>query len=328
MAISDRTAALQVYYLSKYNIELWVIMRLGGCIFQQQLCRWLNNNKTDTTTNTALVKRLEEAQLIKIKKVGNKNNILILTYPVLKYFNVNRTVKINGAKIKRSAMVMEKYLLMGYYTRNPIELKNRLEKTSCLAYMTSGHPALRLIQKYIPLLENRGWGVDGLRHQEKIMYQRFDHQTKFLLYENYPPLKLDKEDGQLDLYNLECQNSFISGIRFDKLSNGKEQLQVHADIYNVYEKDPISIAKLVLDTQRTIESIFADYKNDNFADVYITIFSHREFCECYENKIYTYLCSITNEYIGNEELARNRIRMSWLNTKTTLFSNIDPSSIV
>ena len=327
MAISDRTAALQAYYLSKYNTELWVIMRLGGCIFQQQLCRWLNNNKTDTTSNTALVKRLEEAQLIKIKKVGNKNNILILTYPVFKYFRVNRTAKINGAKIKRSAMIMEKYLRMGYYTKDPIELKKRLEKTSCLPYMTTGEPALRLLQKYIPLLENRGWCVDGLKHQEQIMYQRFDHQTKFLLYENYPPLKLDKEDGQLDLYNLECQNAFISGIRFDKLQNGKEQLQAYIDIYNVYEKDPSSIAKLVLDAQRTIESIFADYKNDNFVDVYIQVYSHNEHNVDYENKLYTYLCT-QNEYIGNEELVRNRIRLVFLDSRTSLFSNIDPSSIV
>lgn len=326
MAISDRTAALQVHYLSKHSDILYVIMRIGGCILQQQLCRWLNNNKTDTTSNTALVKNLVESQLVKVRQIGG-NNILIITYPVFKYFKVNRTVKINGAKIKRSAMIMEKYLRMGYYTKDPIELKKRLEKTSCLSYMTTGEPALRLIQKYIPLLENRGWSVDGLRHQEKIMYKRFDHQTKFLLYENYPPLELNKEDGELDLYNLECQNAFISGIRFDKLPNDKEQLQVHADIYNVYEKDPLSITKLVLDTQRTIESIFADYKNDNFADVYITIYSHHAYSEDYENKLYSYLC-IQNEYVGTEELVRSRIRLVFLDSRTSLFSNIDPRSIV
>lgn len=326
MSISDRTAALQVHYLSKHSDILYVIMRIGGCILQQQLCRWLNNNKTDTTSNTSLVKNLVESQLVKVRQIGG-NNILIITYPVFKYFKVNRTVKINGAKIKRSAMIMEKYLRMGYYTKDPIELKKRLEKTSCLSYMTTGEPALRLIQKYIPLLENKGWSVDGLKHQEQIMYQRFDHQTKFLLYENYPPLKLDKEDGQLDLYNLECQNSFISGIRFDKLSNGKEQLQVHADIYNVYEKDPLSIAKLVLDTQQTIEGIFADFKNDNFVDVYIQVYSHNEYNFDYENKVYTYLCT-QNEYIGNIDLAKQRIKLVWFNSKSSLFSNIDPSSIV
>lgn len=193
--------------------------------------------------------------------------------------------------------------------------------------MTTAEPHLRLIQKYIPILKGKGWCVEGLKHQEQILYKRFDYQTKFALYENYPSLELDKEDGELDLYNLECQNSFISGIRIDKLSDNEEQLSVLVDIYNIYEKDPLSIAKLILDTQRTIEAIFADYKNNNFADVYTYVYSHNEYNSDYEKKVYSYLCS-QHEYIGNEELAKSRVKIVFMDNKTTLFSNIDPNRIV
>ena len=324
MATSDKIAALQCYYLNQNNDIFWIILRLGGCIMQQQLCRLLNNNLTDTTKNTALVKKLEEAQLIKIKKIGS-NNVLILTYPVFQYFKINRTVKLNGVKIKRSAMIMEKYLRLGYYSKPPIELKRRLQKTAALSYMTTGQAHLLLIQKYIPILKEKGWCVDGLKNQEEVLYKRFDYQTMFSLYENYPPLELDKENGELDLYNLECNNSFISGIRF--AGEGERQLIVYADIYNVYEKSPLSIAKLVLQTQETLEAIFADYKNDNFAKVYVQIYSHLAYSADYEKKVYTYLCA-QPEYIGNEALAKDMVQLNFLNTKTTLFSNIDPCSIV
>lgn len=325
MGKSEQIYGLQSYYTSKYNEILWVILRIGGCILQQQLCRWINNNQTDTTANTAFVKKLEEGQLIKIKKIGN-NNLLILTYPVFQYFQVNRTVKINGTKIKRSAMIMEKYLRLGYHSKPPVELKKRLSKTATLSYMTTCESHLRLIQKYMPILESKSWRIDGLKHQEQILYKRFDYQTKFALYENSPPLELDKEDNELDLYNLECQNSFITGIRFDIL-NGKEQLKVFADIYNIYEKDSLSIAKLILDTQRTIEAIFADYKNSNFVEVYVQVYSHAAYNIDYENKVYSYLCA-QNEYIGNEELARSIIKLTFMDNSSKLFSNISPNSIV
>lgn len=326
MATSDKIAAMQIYFLSKYNEIFWIITRVGGCVMQQQLCRLLNNNLTDTTKNTALVKKLEEAQLIKIKKIGS-NNVLILTYPVFQYFKINRTVKINGAKIKRSAMIMEKYLRLGYYEKPPVELKKRLEKTSALSYMTTGEPHLLLVHKYINILQAKGWCVDGLKNEQEILYQRFDYQTKFALYENYPPLDLNKEEKELDLYNLECQNSFISGIQFKVLPSGKAQLVILADIYNVYEKDPLSIAKLVLITQETIEAIFADYENSNFAKVYVQVYSHMAYSADYEKKVYTYLCA-QPEYIGNAALAKDMVQLNFLNTKTTLFSNIDPCAIV
>ena len=326
MATSDKIAALQIYYLNQYKEVFWVILRLGGCVMQQQLCRWLNNNQTDTTKNTNFIKKLEEAQLIKIRKIGS-NNLLILTYPVFQYFNINRTVKVNGAKIKRSAMIMEKYLRIGYYDKPPIELKRRLEKSACLSFMTTGEQHLRLIQKYITILEEKGWSTDGLLHEEKILFQRFDYQTKFAFYENYPPLELNKEDKELDLYNLECQNSFISGIQFKVLPSGKEQLVIFADIFNIYEKDPLSIAKLVLQTQETLEAIIADYKNSNFAKVYVQVYSHLAYSAEYEKKVYTYLCA-QPEYLGNIDAAKDMVRLHFLNTKTTLFSNIDPCSIV
>ena len=323
--IDERTAILQAHYINMYAELFWIILRLGGCVLQQQVCRLLNNNKSDTTANTALIKKLEEAKLIKIRKIGS-NSVLIITYPVLKYFGVNRTVKYKGVKIKRSAMILEKYLREGYYKVPILELKRRLQKTAALSFMVTGEPHLRLINAYTKALLEKGWQVDGLKHQEKILLKRFDYQTKFTLYENYPPLDLGKEANETDLYNLECQNSFITGIRMENRGS-KKQLIITADIYNILEKNPIFAANLALLTMRTIEGIFADYKNSNFVEVEIHVYSHQSYSEDYTRKFYEKLC-VAPEFLGQEELARRQVKLTFFDSKTRLFSNIDPSAIV
>lgn len=326
MSKEEKIYALQAYYINKYKELFWIILRVGGCIMQQQLCRLMNNNQTDTVANTALVKKLTEAKLIKTTTVG-RNSLIILTYPVFQYFGINRTFQYTSLRMKRSAMIIEKYLRLGYYNRSLKELMDRIRKTAAISYLGTSENHLLLINKYIKILEEKGWNVDGLKKEEEILLQRFDYQIKCKLYENYPPLKLNKLQGQLDLYNLECQQVFLSGIKFNPLPNGKEKLQVFLDIYNVNEIFGKRLGKLIINAQRSIQCLFADYKNNNFPEIVIQVFSHLSYDKQCEDNLYDYLIS-EKEYLGNELLARNTIRLVFLDTKKTLFSNIDPTALV
>lgn len=62
MMLSEKEKVIQDYFFNKYEDLLWCIVRAGGCVVQSQMCRLLNNNKSDTHTNTILVDDLVQAR--------------------------------------------------------------------------------------------------------------------------------------------------------------------------------------------------------------------------------------------------------------------------
>ncbi len=326
MALNESLTVLQGHYINKYSETLWVIMRLGGCILQNQLCRWLYNNETDNVACTRMVKNWNDAKIIRVKKIGS-NNLIVLCFNVMQYFEVRRAVKLNGFKIKKSALIMEAMLREKWYEKHPIELKKRMQKASFLAFMTTGEPHLHQIDRYITVFKKRNRDISGLIHQKKIMEQRFDHAFKSKIHENYPPLELNKNEYEIDLYNLECQSSYISGVSFKSQPDGEEKLRIYVDIFAITTKSAKEMSKLIITVQRTIESIFDDYVNNRPCEVIIRIYSHNKSDNTYIDKVYD-LLGCESEYVCHTDLLRQKIHFVCFDSKARLFSNIDPDKLV
>ena len=207
---SEYIYALQSYYLPKYQEMFKVIAYLGGCITRQQLCRLMFKNRTKYKQMDIMVTRLLDAKLFKVQRIGT-NNILILTFPVLRYLNINRTANVNGTRLKVSALIMEKYLRQEVWKQDEpaMALRKRMEKTAALAFVSSGEAHMRQLYTLMQAFEARGLDTDGLRYQYTRAEKRMEHDYRSQ-YDRNHNLRLPKEP---DLYTLECKNIYHPGAR-------------------------------------------------------------------------------------------------------------------
>ena len=314
---SEYIYALQSYYLPKYQELFRVIAYLGGCIMRQQLTRLLFKNKTDCTQADALVKKLVDSKLVKVQRIGT-NNVLILTYPVFRYLNINRTANVNGTRLKVSALIMEKYLRQGVWKQDEpaMALRKRMEKTAALAFMSSGEAHMRQLYTLMQAFEARGLDTDGLRYQYARAEKRMEHDYRSQ-YDRSHRLCLPKES---DLYTLECKNIYLAGVKERENIYGRMEIEGIVDIYHVADLTPAKMAAYIIEAKRVVESTL---QNDSGSS--IRIYSHGAEDTDYADKVYTALEQYP-EY-ALPDTAREQVTFHFFDTRRTLFSGVRPSTI-
>ena len=313
---SEYIYALQSYYLPKYQELFKVIAYLGGCILRQQLSRLMFRGKADCTQADALVKKLTDSKLVKVQRIGT-SNVLILTYPVFRYLNINRTANLNGTRLKVSALIMEKYLRQGVWKLDEpaMALRKRMEKTAALSFMSSGEAHMRQLYTLIQAFEARGLDTDGLRYQYARAEKRMEHDFR----KEYTCHKLDLQK-EPDLYTLECKNIYLVGVKERENAYGRMQLEAIVDMYHVSDLTPAKMAAYIIEAKRIIESTL---QNDSSSS--IRIYSHGPEDTDYADKVYSALEQYP-EY-ALPDTAREQVTFHFFDTRRTLFGGVSPSTI-
>lgn len=314
---SEYIYALQSWYLPKYADLFKVIAYLGGCITQQQLTRLLFQNKTDCVSRDRLVRKLLDAKLLKVEKLGG-NNILLLTYPVFRYLDIQRTAKISGTRLKLSALILEKYLRLRIYNAEhpAMALKDRLEKTSALSYLPTGVAHMRQMHYLTTVFAERGLCTDGLQYQYRRAEKRMEHCFR-KEYDKAHRLGLSKEP---DLFGLECKNIYLTGVRMRQGPYGKEHLEGIVDVYHISNLTPAKLTSYIIEAKRVIESTL---QNDSTALIHI--YSHGAEDTAYMDQVYAALEQYPEFVLP--DTAREQVTFHFFDTKAALFSNIDPDRI-
>ena len=313
---SEYVYALQSYYLPKYHEMFKVIAYLGGCVIRQQLCRLLFKNRAQYSQMDLMVKRLLEAKLLKVQTMGT-SHVLILTYPVLRYLNINRTPHINGTRLKLSSLIMEKYLRQGMWKQDEpaMALRKRMEKTAALAFVSAGEAYMRQLYPLMQAFESRGLDTDGLRYQ----YVRAEKRMENSIRNQYTRHKLDLP-READLYTLECKNIYLSGVKEQKNIYGRTEIVGIIDVYLVADLPPAKLAGYIVEAKRVIESTL---QNDSGSS--IRIYSHGAEDADYVNKVYRAL-ELYPEY-ALPDTAREQVTFCFFDTRRTLFGGVAPSVI-
>lgn len=314
---SEQVYALQSYYIPKYADLFAAIADMGGTIFRQQLCRLLYRNQPDCTSMDRLMDKLLEAKLFREEYVG-RNKVLALTYPVMRYLDIQRPVKTNNSRIKLAALVMEKHLRQEVYNANhpAFLLRGRLKKSSFRKFQPTGLPHMEQLHHLTEAFQTRGYNTDGLKYQ----YNRMDKRFTYCFRKEYNPdckLTLPPEP---DFYTLECKNIYLLGVKEGVDSYGHNQLTAIIEVYLVSEWNPQKLAKNIIEAKRTIESTI---QNDctSIIKVYSLDKENKEYME----KVYCQLETYP-EYSFPEKVKRE-VTFFYFNTKHTLFSGIEPSTL-
>ena len=313
---SEYIYALQSYYLPKYQEMFKVIAYLGGCITRQQLCRLMFKNRTKYKQMDIMVTRLLDAKLFKVQRIGT-NNILILTFPVLRYLGISRTANPNGTRYKVSALIMEKYLRQGVWKQDEpaMALRKRMEKTAALAFMSSGEAHMRQLYSLMQAFEARGLDTDGLRYQYARAEKRMEHDYRT----QYTRHKLDLP-REPDLYTLECKNIYLAGVRERENIYGRTEIESIVDIYHVADLPPAKMAAYIIEAKRVVESTLQNGSGSS-----IRIYSHGAEDTDYADKVYAALEQYP-EY-ALPDTAREQVTFHFFDTRRSLFGGVAPSVI-
>ena len=313
---SEYIYALQSYYLPKYQEMFKVIAYLGGCITRQQLCRLMFKNRTKYKQMDIMVTRLLDAKLFKVQRIGT-NNILILTFPVLRYLGISRTANPNGTRYKVSALIMEKYLRQGVWKQDvpAMALRKRMEKTAALAFMSSGEAHMRQLYSLMQAFEARGLDTDGLRYQYARAEKRMEHDYRT----QYTRHKLDLP-RESDLYTLECKNIYLAGVRERENIYGRTEIEGIVDIYHVSDLPPAKMAAYIIEAKRVVESTLQNGSGSS-----IRIYSHGAEDTDYADKVYAALEQYP-EY-ALPDTAREQVTFYFFDTRRSLFGGVAPSVI-
>ncbi len=314
--ICENVIALQSYYIPKYADVFACIADMGGVIFRQQLCRLLFG-QPDSTTMDRLMDKLLEAQLFREEYVG-KNKVLALTYPVMQYLNINRTVKTNNSRIKLASLVMEKHLRQGIYNAEcpPLALRKKLKMSSFRKFQPHGIPQMEQLHRLSEIFKQKGYTTYGLKYQ----YDRMEKRYTYCCRSEYNPDYKLNLTPEADLYTLECKNIYLLGVKETENDYGNKQLQGIIEIYLISDWSPKKTAENIIEAKRTIESTI---QNDCTSKIHI--YSHDKENPDFMDKVYTQLETYP-EY-SLPDTARQDVIFRYFDTKNTLFSGIEPSRL-
>ena len=301
MAKTDVLKATQAYLLDKHNDLLWVILRLGGQIHQQQLCRLLDGKPSSRHT-TALVSKLQNAQLIKCKVIA-RNKVLVLCKPVFAHFGVTATHRLTAQKLLRGSLIMENYLNLNS-TLCPSELRRQMERTTALYYTPRGSAATMFLESIQEYLKHKYplWDTTGIANELEQLQQPASTQPT--------------------LYNLECVGIFLN--RAVMLRHAI--LRVYVDYYLTANTDEKQTAKRIVAAERTVQGIFADYPTQRYeVEVCINVHSHNPPTSRVSDRVYTHLAAYPE--FADRDKTQRRVSFYYYSTKATLFCNMGASSI-
>ncbi len=316
MMLSEKERVIQNYFFDKYEDLLWCIVRAGGCIVQSQMCRLLNNNKSDTHTNTILVEDLVEARILRKRRI-TANNVLEVTICTLNHFGISHPAEINAIRIKLSALVFENYLTQGYYAKeNPAQaVRQQMEKSSMQYYLPTGEAHLRQLNRLYEAFCNRGYSTDGILYQMKRMETRRQSGYNYAFGNK---LELSKEP---DLFTLSQKNIYLSNVVVRKNEYGNEQLVGLVDVYFARTWTVSQFTNYIIEAKRIIEDTL-----QNNALAIFTIHSHNSSNSNFENRVCKALAQFP-EFL-TEDYVRSDITFKWYDTSRYIFSNVDPSNLL
>ena len=316
MMLSEKEKVIQDYFFNKYEDLLWCIVRVGGCVVQSQMCRLLNNNKSDTHTNTILVDDLVQARILRKRRI-TANNILEVTVCTLNHFGINHPAEINAIRIKLSALVFENYLTQGYYEKeNPaMAMRQQMEKSSMLYYLPTGEAHIRQLHRLYEPFVNRGYSTDGLIYQMNRMEIR--RQSGYG-YASGNKLELPKEP---DLFTVSQKNIYLSTVTVRRNEYGSERLTALVDVYFARTWKTSQFVNNLIEAKRVIEDTL-----QNDSEAIFTIHSHNSANPDFEEKVIKALSQFP-EYLTEDE-ARKAVTFKWYDTSRYIFSNVDPANLI
>lgn len=316
MMLSEKEKVIQEYFFHKYEDLLWCIVRAGGCVVQSQMCRLLNNNKSDTHTNTILVDDLIQAHILRKRRI-TANNILEVTVCTLNYFGISHPAEINAIRIKLSSLVFENYLTQDYYTKeNPAQaMRQQMEKSSMQYYLPTGEAHINQLNRLYESFCKRGYSTDGLTYQLQRMEIR--RQSGFN-YASGNKLNLSKEP---DLFTVSQKNIYLSGVTVRKNAYGSERLTALVDVYFARTWGTSQFVHNLIEAKRVIEDTL-----QNDCEAIFTIHSHYSANPDFEEKVCNALAQYP-EYLTEDDV-RRAVTFKWYNTSARIFSSIDPSNLL
>lgn len=311
MLHSEKTIALQKYFLPKYEDLLMCMINAGGCIYHSQISM-LQSGCRDSRGAKSLGNYLCEAHILK-KQIMFKNTLYTPTSTALNYCGVSHLACMNNSRLKLSLLILESYIRKGYYKlENPTQaIRNRMELAGIRYYATQGQPHIFQLEHLITAFDERRLDTTGLLHQLDRMKLRVD----FALSQNQSERpQIPKES---DLFTLSCNTIFLSGVTMRANEYGVERPIGLIDIYCISAWKPIKMAERIIEAKRTIESILGNNSSTAF-----TIHSHFAENPNYKKAVVNWLSQYPEFYIEKPNLT-----FKWYDTAHSLFAGTNPNTL-
>lgn len=295
----------QHYLLNTYGEIFLCILYFGGGIHQSQFIRWIGNGNTRSSKATRLIKACVDAGLLVKCDLHPRNKFLHITKTVYRYLGYpNGQYRAEPQKHLATALLIERFLRLGYA---PDKMLERLDRTNARYGFAAGTLECYLLDNAAHELAQYGWNTSNIEHERALMEQI-----------------ANREQGgyhhHMNLHNLARRRIYISEILFNKKTR---TVTVHMDFYNIFDHDARQIAKMLIDTQYSIQTIFADCSNPHHkVNCIVSIFSHDKENQKMNDKVLRYIVK-DPLYIVTPDQASKDFQFFGFDTKKTLFSNID-----
>ena len=288
------------------NIKLFsiILYGCGGAIFQSHLFKIIGRR------NDRLLTDLQECNLVRIKKVG-KNNVILLKHAVFSHFGLqNKSVRLSGQRLINSSAMIES-LIRTYGSGNIDAIETAVRCTN-YGYFAPERTAqmLEVIYDYFTPLYTRdelstlAWAVE--RHNEKLAFIKASEKGR----RNKLPAS---SVPYTDLYALRNSGVFIKG---DMDAHGKT-LRLNLAILTT-GKSAAQIAALIHKAELAL--------SDTFGEIALTytfeLLNLADRSEGTEARIFKNLLTFQGN-AGKEDFYKKIVIFRWFNCKNRLFSGID-----
>lgn len=319
---------MKQYYLNRFEDVFWIItFACGGSIHSSQLHRWLSAEGKELQYDTyiAIVTDWERLKLIRRSTIG-RSVIIHLGQAVYRYFDVKSAVVCNAFKLKRTSLIMEKYLTQEkYYQKPPSSLRKRLMKTGGLYLLALGEAQLRILENYKVALEKYQWDLRGIQHEIETMKEYMNVSAS---RRHFSKTSTHFKSTVMNLYRLTFKSIIVSGATIQQ-ERENAIFTVYVDVYNILNSSEKMLAKQVLEIYHVINGIFNDSNNSTHkVNCITTIYSHQKEDEKLINATYQLLRANNEFCFYDKEDLKRQVRFVFFDTSRRLFGGIKTDSVV
>lgn len=288
--------------LLKRNNKLFFIILYGcgGVIFLKHFYHLLGHR------DTSLLQKMIDSKLIKIKRVG-KNQVVILKYAVFCHFNLpNKSIKFTDNRLLHSALFCEMML----HTFNSDELV-KIEQLLNQSNFAFFHPrnSYYILNRIYSFLSSKNEGdLTALKYSLKELNEKIcfiESSTKGR--KNKLPEKTVKTD---DLLTLKSNDIYVKGADYKEGT-----IRLHVAVLAT-DKTADKIIRAIIKAETALNDMLSGIN----IKLYFDIYSLEEKSSKIENKVYTI---IIRQQPLKEDSYKETIRFHWYNCKNRLFSGID-----
>lgn len=314
--------------MNKYENIFWVIAYgCGGSIHSSQLYRWISAEGKELKYSTyhAVLSDWERLQLIRKSAIG-RNSILFLGQAVYQYFNLAFGGNRSASKLKRTSLIIEKYLIQeGYHLKPPSALRSRLMKTGGLYMLPKGEAQLRILENYKNALEPFQWDLNGIQYEIETMKQYMNISAS---KRHFSKVSTHFNSSRMNLYRLTFHSIFVSGATLKK-NEEKLVFTLYVDLYKIFNSSDKYLSKQILEINHLINAIFFDANNSNHqVNCIITVYSHEKEDEKLADMVYKRLSKTSEFGLYDKASFKRQIRFVFFDTSRRLFGGIKTDSVV